>query len=131
MGKDTAYKIIDSLAKGKAVGHVDITLYSLFRPSVQPYLISWIKHKPQADIKKLSIPVLILQGTSDLQVDTTDAMELHNADPGSELVLIKGMNHVLKDVGNDKDANIKSYSDPSLPIDKELLKDIAKFINKN
>lgn len=29
-------------------------LYSLFRPSVQPYMISWIKYNPLTETQKLS-----------------------------------------------------------------------------
>lgn len=128
MGRDTAYKILDSLAKGKTVAHVDATLYIMFRPSVQPYIISFIKHDPQVDIKKLTVPVLILQGTSDLQVDTNDARKLSVADPKANLTFLEGMNHVLRYVGDDKDANKKSYTDPSLPLDEDLVKDITAFI---
>lgn len=130
MGRDTADKIIDSLVAGKTVSYIDPLFWSLFRPSVQPYLISWFGHNPQTDIKKLTIPVLIVQGTSDLQVDTTDAIELHNAAPKSKMILIKGMNHVLRDVGDDKNANIKSYTDPNMPLDAGLIKDIEEFIKQ-
>lgn len=128
MGRDTADRIIDSLTAGKTVSYIDPLFWALFRPSIQPYLISWFRHNPQADIKKLNIPILILQGTSDLQVDTTDAIELHTAAPKSKMILIKGMNHVLRNVGDDKDANQKSYNDPTMPIDEELIKDIEEFI---
>jgi pimeloyl-ACP methyl ester carboxylesterase len=128
MGKDTAYRIIDSLVVGKTVSHIDMTLYSMFRPSVQPYLISWFKYNPSVEIKKLNIPVLILQGTNDLQVTVDDAKELAAADTKAQLILLEGMNHVLKKVGDDKDANKKSYSDPSLPLDEELVTDIIGFI---
>lgn len=130
MGADTCNKILDSLAKGKAVSHIDPLLWSFFRPSVQPYMISWFKHNPQADIKKLTIPVLIIQGTSDVQIDTTDAKELYAASPKAKLDIIKGMNHVLRNVGTDKDLNMKSYSDPTLPLDEKLVKDIVGFINE-
>jgi pimeloyl-ACP methyl ester carboxylesterase len=128
-GRDTAYGILDSLVAGRTVSHISPNLYNLFRPSVQPYLISWFKHDPQADIKKLSIPVLILQGTSDVQIDTTDARELSVANPKAKLDIIKGVNHTLRDVGDDKDVNMKSYSDPTIPLDENMVKDIVEFIN--
>jgi hypothetical protein len=128
MGRDTAFRMLDTLVAGKTISYVDPMLYSLFRPSVQPYMISWLRHDPQIDIKKLTIPVLILQGTSDLQVDSTDARRLYTANPKAKLILIKGMNHVLRDVGDDKDANMKSYKDPTMPLDQELVNDIASFI---
>jgi alpha/beta superfamily hydrolase len=40
---DESNKIIDSLKAGKTISNVDPNLVVLFRPSVQPYLISWIK----------------------------------------------------------------------------------------
>lgn len=128
MGKDTAFRMLDTLVAGKTISYVDPMLYSLFRPSVQPYMISWFRHDPQVDIKKLTIPVLILQGTSDSQIDTVDARKLYTADPKAKLILIKGMNHVLRDVGDDKDANAKSYKDPTMPLDQDLVNDIGSFI---
>ncbi len=128
--KDSAFAILDSLVQAKQVIHYPKPLFSLFRPSGQPYLISWFKHDPQADIKKLTIPVLIVQGTTDIQVDTTDAEELYEAYPKAKLDIIKGMNHILRDVSKDREANIKTYSDPALPLDEKLVKDIADFIHE-
>jgi len=128
---DIAFPIIDSLTKGVEVANVDPMLASLFRASVQPYIISWFKYDPQTEIKKLTIPVLILQGTNDIQVSVEDAKRLSNADTKAHLVLIKNMNHIFKIVEGDRQANLKTYSDPSLPIADELVKSITDFILKN
>ena len=128
---DIALPIIDSLAKGLKVVNVDPMLVSLFRASVQPYIISWFKYDPQTEIKKLTIPVLILQGTNDIQVSVEDARRLSIADPKAHLVLIKNMNHIFKIVEGDRQANIKTYSDPLLPISDELVKNITGFILKD
>lgn len=53
---DMCYPIIDSLASGKLVKNVNPKLNSLFRPSVQPYMISWFKYDPQIEIRKLPCP---------------------------------------------------------------------------
>ncbi len=126
--QDSAFPIIDSLAAGKLVKHVPTIMVSLFRQSVQPYEVSWFKYDPSVEIKKLSIPVLILQGTSDLQVRVEDAQLLKAADASAKLILLDGMNHILRKVGDNKEANMKSYSDPSLPLDEELVSDIIGFI---
>lgn len=120
--------IIDSLEHGKTVAQVPAALDALFRPSVQPYLISWFKYDPALEIAKLKIPVLIVQGERDLQVSVNDARELAKADPAARLVLIPDMNHVLKDVGPSADANLASYSNPHLPIDSTLASAIGEFI---
>jgi uncharacterized protein len=126
--QDLSFPVIDSLVKGKTVSNVDPMLYSLFRPSVQPYIISWFKYDPQAEIKKLSIPVLVLQGTNDIQVSTEDAHLLAKANDHAQLVLIDNMNHILKTVQGDRDANIATYTNPSLPINDTLVDAIVNFI---
>jgi len=126
-----AFPILDSLVKGRTVTNVDPMLNSLFKASLQPYLISWIKFDPQVEISKLKIPVLILQGTSDLNITVEDAKRLSVANPKANLVLIENMNHVFRIVGNDMQANVKSYSDASLPISDILVKSITDFILKN
>ena len=121
---------IDDLKQGKLVEKVPLTLWSLFRPSVQPYLISWFKYNPQEEIAKLNIPILILQGTLDIQVSVKDAELLHNANPSAKKVIIENMNHVLK---NSQSTDIKeqtkdSYNNPTSPINRELVENIVTFI---
>ncbi len=121
--------IIDSLDQGLTVSNTPKALTSLFRPSVQPYLISWFKYNPQKEIAKLSIPVLIIQGESDLQVTVNDAKMLSAAKPDAKLYLIKNMNHVFKTVTDDKD-NYKSYGETARPISSEMVQHIIDFIRQ-
>ena len=130
MVKDLAFPIIDSLIIGKTVKDVNPALYSLFRPNVQPYLISWFRYDPQLEIKKLSIPVLIVQGTTDIQVSVEDAELLAKANAHTKLELIKNMNHVFRIIDGDRNANIATYNNFSLPISKDLIENIVKFIKK-
>ena len=109
--------IVDNLKQGRNTYTVPQELQSLFRPSVQPFLISWFRYNPAEEIAKLKIPALIVQGERDLQVSKADALALAKADPRAELVLIPNMNHVLKDVGASGQANLAAYKDPSLPLD--------------
>lgn len=129
-----AYKsaegIVASMNAGKLVATVPPGLEALFRPSVQPYIISWFKYDPAAEIAKLKVPVLVVQGTTDIQVPVKDAKLLAASKPDARLLLIDGMNHVLKDVPDDKAQQIASYSDPSLAIDPTLVSEIIKFVNK-
>lgn len=129
--QDSTFPIIDSLLKGKTVDNVNPMLASLFRLSVQPYMISWFKYDPQIEIQKLTIPVLIIQGTNDIQVTVEDAKRLSKANPKSELVLIDNMNHVFRIVEGDRQANIATYNNTSLPIADELVKNVTSFILKN
>jgi uncharacterized protein len=128
--KLTCFSTIDSLIAGKTVSEINPMLYSLFRPSVQPYLISWFKYDPQKEISKLAIPVLILQGSTDLQVTTNDADLLAKSAIGSKLFIIDGMNHILKNASNLRQENIATYSEPSLPLNEMLVNEMLTFLNQ-
>ncbi|KAF2510001.1 alpha/beta hydrolase [Flavobacterium zhairuonense] len=128
--EEMTFPIIDSLKAGNKVNKVDPLLNSLFRPSIQPYLISWFKYDPQTEIKKLTVPVLILQGSSDLQVSITDAENLSKANTNAELVIVDKMNHILKIIDGDNKANFDSYNNETLPISEVLTNKIVSFIKK-
>jgi len=122
--------IIEKLENGERVENVPQMLYTLFRPSVQPYMISWFKYNPQIEIAKLNKPVLIIQGTTDIQVSVSDADKLASANKKSQKKIIEGMNHILKQAELDRQKNIQTYSMPDLPLKKELIKFIVEFIEE-
>ncbi|RYG74609.1 alpha/beta hydrolase [bacterium] len=125
-----AENLIRDISEGKTNPTVPPALVSLFRPSVQPYLISWFRYNPIQEIEKLAMPILIVQGTSDIQISVEDAKALAKAKPTAELLIIEGMNHVLKDVGADKALQTRSYTEPSLPVNAKLIRETARFINR-
>ena len=127
--KKPAMQTIDELAAGRTVADPPILLAALFRPSVQPYLISWFKYDPAREIAALDVPVLLVQGSTDLQITSADAKRLAEAKKDARLVEIEGMNHVLKRAATPAEQT-KSYSDPSLPLAPELLKEVGPFLKE-
>jgi pimeloyl-ACP methyl ester carboxylesterase len=119
---------LDKLRQGITFTENDIMLQSLFRNSVQPYLISWFRYNPQLEIQKLQIPTLILQGTKDLQVNENEAELLRLAQPKSKVVIIKNMNHILKEIEGSDIENKASYNQPNLPTSKALIDAVNEFI---
>lgn len=111
---------LSKLKEGKLVEDAPVELFGLFRPSVQPYMISWMKYDPAVEISNLKIPIVIVQGSTDLQVKEEDAELLHAASIGSRYILIEGMNHILKIAPLDREKNIETYSNPELPLAPEL-----------
>jgi fermentation-respiration switch protein FrsA (DUF1100 family) len=103
-------------------------LASLFRASVQPYMISWIKYNPQNEIKKMQIPSLLINGDKDIQVSVQDAQLLQQAQPNAQLHIIPNMNHIFKVIKGDDTENKASYTNPELPICVELTSIITTFI---
>jgi len=122
--------IIEKLENGEREENVPQMLYALFRPSVQPYMISWFKYDPQIEIAKLNKPVLIVQGTTDIQVSVLDADKLASANNKAQKQIIEGMNHILKEAEMDRLKNIQTYSMPDLPLKKPLIEIIVKFIEE-
>ncbi|MDN4544834.1 alpha/beta hydrolase [Pseudomonas sp. C32] len=122
-------ELLDSLKAGKTDQNVPPQLQVIFRPSVQPYLISLFRQDPAAAFAKLKMPALIIQGSNDIQVGVNDARLLKAAKPDAELVLIEGMNHVLRIVPNDVKRQLASYKDPNLPLAAELGTRIIGFID--
>ena len=126
----TALPIIEKLKQGKTVTEVNPMFHSLFRLSVQPYLISWFTYDPVKEIAKLKIPVLVIQGSADIQVSQKDARLLAKANLNSDMKIIKSMNHIFKKVGPDRIKNIASYNQPDLPIMPELIDNVTNFIKE-
>ncbi|MEO6894699.1 MAG: alpha/beta fold hydrolase [Ginsengibacter sp.] len=120
----------NQLKKGHLVNTFPSQLEIVFRKSVQPYMISWLKYSPQQEIKKLNCPILILQGGCDIQVKEIDATNLHEANKKSTLDIIPTMTHTLKNAGKDCVDEQKTYTDGSMPLDETLVKDIVGFIKK-
>jgi uncharacterized protein len=125
---DLVTPILNELVKGNTVENVPPMLNSLFRTSVQPYMISWIKYDPQIEIAKLKKPCLIIQGTTDIQVSVEDAKRLQAAKPDAKMALIEGMNHIFKNAEADKMKNMLTYREPDLPLHNDLIPAISGFI---
>ena len=118
---------LSTLKKGETFELKNQMLASVFRESVQPYMISWFKYNPQDEIKKLKIPVLIINGTKDLQVPVTEAELLKSAKPDAKLVIIDNMNHVLKDIKGDDSENMASYNNGELQVSETLINAVNQF----
>ena len=125
-----SFSIIDKLVQGETVDDINPMLYSFLRPSLQPYLISRFKYDPAIEIAKLNIPILIIQGSKDIQVSEKEANILAKANPKSEMKIIKGMNHIFKEAESERIKNISTYNQPELPIKPELVEVITNFIRK-
>lgn len=121
---------IDSMKAGHTVNKYNPYLISLFGPAIQPFLKSYIVYTPTDEIKKLSTPILVINGSTDLQVGVDQAQKLKEAYPDAEVMIIEGMNHILKDAPLDRTANLATYNSPDLPLSEGLMSGIVKFIQK-
>ncbi|WP_395944710.1 alpha/beta hydrolase [Brevundimonas sp.] len=129
--KTQAYAVLAELEAGRTVADPPAALAALFRPSVQPYLISWLPLDPAALLAAYDGPVFIGQGTTDLQITVSEAEALAAADPEATLKLWDGVNHVLKTAPADRLFNLPTYADPALPLAPGVAEDVGVFIRAN
>ncbi|WP_409274973.1 alpha/beta hydrolase [Pseudomonas sp. KCJK9111] len=122
--------LLDRLEAGQTSLDVPAPLRQVFRPSVQPYLITLFRQDPAAAFARLPMPALIVQGRNDVQVDVADAQKLKDAKPDAHLVLIEGMNHMLRISPKDMSEQRESYQNPQLPLARELGEQIVTFIRQ-
>jgi pimeloyl-ACP methyl ester carboxylesterase len=128
-----AYGAIESLEAGKRVDVASLPqpLRRLFAEDVQTLLIDLFAENPAALAAKLKVPLLIVQGDNDIQVTVADARELAAAQPRAKLLLLPGVNHLLKvPEGTDRAANIRAYASPTLPIAPAAVEAIAAFVKR-
>lgn len=128
-----ALRILGELEAGRTVpvDAVPQVLMPLFRPSVQPFMISMLAADPAALAAAYRGPVLIVEGTTDLQTSVADAEHLAAARPGIQLRLIEGMNHVLKTAPADRAGNMATYANPDLPLAPGVAEAVGDFILAN
>ena len=103
-------------------------LESVFRASVQPFMHSWMKFDPAAEVAKLEIPVLIINGSFDIQVDVQDAEILNEAAKNSKIVILEKMNHIFRKIEGENLENTKAYNEPQRPLHPELIPVISEFV---
>ena len=129
-----AGEVNGALTALKAGKHVDVKglnpalATGLFNPKVQDFLIDTFRYDPATLVKGASVPVLIVQGENDIQVARADADLLKAAQPKARLVIVPGMNHVLKLAPPGRVTNAATYRDPSLPLAPGLVESIVSFV---
>jgi pimeloyl-ACP methyl ester carboxylesterase len=126
-----AKQVMESLRSGKTVPEVTMFLASVFRPSVQPFLISWMKYQPKDYMTKTKVPMLVVHGENDIQVPDWHADSLAVDNANAKVYKVTGMNHVLKDAPMQRDVNLATYGNPDLNLSAGLVDGIAGFIKAN
>ncbi len=128
--KSECYRIIDELKAGRMVSDLIPELAVLFRESVQPFLISQMRYEPAAEARALQVPLLVVQGTTDIQINLNDAMKLSMGNLRTKLAIIDGMNHVLKPCASlDQQTQLMTYINDSLALAPRLVPTIVDFLS--
>ena len=121
-------RIFKTLKEGKTTTDYPMALSSIFNIEIQKFMINWIKYNPTEVLSTLNIPILVINGTKDLQVSETEAKLLKEANKDATLKIIENMNHVLVTIEGDDLENSKSYAETQRPIAEGLIDTITNFI---
>ena len=127
---EDSVRTLDALRAGNLVDDPPAQLGVLFRKSVQPYLVSWFQYDPPKQAANIDEPLLLIYGTTDIQVDVSNGEALAAAHADARLVIIEGMNHVLKMVSGTPPEQMPSYSDPDLPLADGVARAITDFVTE-
>lgn len=127
---EDAQKTFDVLKKGETTTEYPPALGSVFNLETQPFITNWMQYNPQEIIKNQDIPILIVNGTKDLQVSVDEAKLLKESNSKAQLTIIENMNHVLFIIEGDDLENSKSYNESSRAIAPELISTITTFIKQ-
>ena len=121
-------RIFKTLKEGKTTTDYPMALSSIFNIEIQKFMINWMKYNPTEVLSTLNIPILVINGTKDLQVSETEAKLLKEANKDATLKIIENMNHVLVTIEGDDLENSKSYAETQRPIAEGLIDTITNFI---
>ena len=125
-----AFEIIGKLEQGERVPTSNMNRVlrrKLFGAEIQDFWISTLKIDPAILAKAADKRTLIIHGETDLQTSVEDAKRLAET-TGGELVLIPGVNHILKKAPMNRRKNLKTYNKPDLPISTDVVDAIVKFV---
>lgn len=122
---DTTKVYFQELRETDTIKKVNPFLMSIFRPSVQHFIQSWNKYEPKKEIQQLTTPILIVNGTKDVQVNINDAKSLKSVVSDAELLLLENMNHVLKSEGE-----TRKNEEDELVLHPKLIPALTKFIQE-
>ncbi|HJR53376.1 MAG TPA: alpha/beta hydrolase [Gemmatimonadota bacterium] len=116
--------------RGEDPGEVPPIAQPVIVPQYRNFMRSMAAYDPTGEVRRFTGPLLILQGTTDVQVTMLDAELLHAAQPGSTLVRLEDVNHVLKSIAtSDLQAQVETYRDPSMPLAGSVVPAIAGWID--
>ena len=106
-------------------------LRSLLHPSVRRFIQTENAIDPADEARRLPVPLLVVQGATDVQVSVADAEALRTARPDAEVHILPDANHLFVRIATtDRAAQLATYNDPSLPLVPDLVPLVAAFVER-
>ena len=129
LDKSAAIAFSELRKYGKA-SSFDPALGSIFRYDLQPFMKSWIKYNPAEEISSLEMPILIIHGEKDIQVELSEAEILISKVPTANQAIIPKMNHIFREIEGGRMENHKSYNEAWREIMPQFIDTIVTFVGE-
>lgn len=121
--------LLTAMREERMVDVIPISLAGVFRPTVQPYLMSWMSYTMPSELAWLERPCLLVHAGMDREVRPAEADSLAKAQPGCMWVTIDNMAHTLKRVdAQDAAEQRAAYLDPTTPLAPGLVTTLVDFV---
>lgn len=121
-------RVLVSLETGKEPGAIKPPIDQIFRASVQPFMRSVLTLDPVPLAAVQAAPMLVIGGGADLQIGRFDFDPLAGARPGIKSHWEARLTHTMKETIDDDPAQLKTYTDPSLPVMPVVIEQITAFL---
>jgi len=110
---------------------VPTDLRSLLNPGVRRFIQTEALLDPAAEARRLAVPLMVLQGATDIQVSVADADALRTAAPRAEVHVLAETSHLFVHAASrDPAAQAPGYQDPAAALVPELVPQIAAFVER-
>lgn len=121
-------RVLVALETGKEPGAIKAPIDQIFRASVQPFMRSVLTLDPVPLAAAQAAPMLVIGGGADLQIGRFDFDPLAGARPGIKSHWEARLTHTMKETIDDDPAQIKTYTDPGLPVMPVVIEQVTAFL---
>ena len=124
-------RIMDAYLGDGPMPEPPANLRALFPPSARRFVQAAVAIDPADEARRTPVPLLVVQGATDIQVTVADAEKLGAARPDARVVVIPKANHLFVHAETaDLASQAATYNDPKLPLVPELVPALVGFIRR-
>jgi pimeloyl-ACP methyl ester carboxylesterase len=124
-------RIMDAYLGDGPMPELPENLRALFPPSARRFVQTAVAIDPADEARRTPVPLLVVQGATDIQVTVADAEKLGAARPDARVVVIPKANHLFVHAETaDLESQTATYTDAKLPLVAELIPALVDFIRR-
>ena len=120
--------VVAELEAGRRVEDVRSPINRVLPSHMQPYFMSWFPYDPLTEIAGVTVPILVVHGSTDRLVPPGHAERLAAAGETATLFIVDDMAHTLKAATASRADQDRAKTDPLVPLGDGLVSAVSEFI---